>query len=228
MIAHDYLFTRNLRLKTEVYYQYLFDVPVNRESDNFWFLNGGEALDSWCGEDSLVNKGTGENYGIELTLEKFFHENYYFLVTTSLFNSTCKASDGKERNTVYNGNFVINILGGYEMFFNKKNSLDFNVRLVYAGGRRYTPYIMSEDPEVLYEEDNDHAFSSQFPNYFRLDARIGYMHYGKRATYEFALDIANLTDHDNLYYKYYDEQENEFTDEYQQGIFPIGLIRINF
>jgi hypothetical protein len=228
VIAHDYLFTRNLRLKTEAYYQYLYDVPVKRESDNFWFLNGGEALDSWCGEDSLVNKGTGENYGIELTLEKFFHENYYFLVNTSLFNSICRASDGKERNTVYNGNFVVNLLGGYEMFFNKKNSLDFNIRLVYAGGRRYTPYVMSEDPEVLYEEDDDHAFSSRFPNYFRLDARIGYMHYGKRATYEFALDIANLTDHDNLYYRYYDEQENEFTDEYQQGIFPMGLIRINF
>ena len=228
VIAHDYSFTQHLRLKTEIYYQYLFDVPVKQKSDNFWLLNGGEAMDGWCTEDSLVNKGTGENYGIELTLEKFFHENYYFLITTSLFNSTCKASDGKKRNTVYNGHFVINALGGYEMFFNQKNSLDFNVRLVYAGGRRYTPYIMSEDPEVLYEEDDENAFSSQFPNYFRLDARIGFMHYGRKATYEFALDIANLTDHDNLYFRYFDEQEKRFTDEYQQGIFPMGLIRINF
>jgi hypothetical protein len=228
VVAHDYSLTKQLRLKTEVYYQYLFDVPVRQKADNFWLLNGGEALSGWCTEDSLVNNGTGENYGIELTLEKFLHENYYFLVTTSLFNSTCKAGDGKRRNTIYNGNFVINTLGGYEIFLNKKNSLNFNTRFVYAGGRRYTPYILSEDPEVLYEEDEENAYSSQFPNYFRFDMRIGYMHYGKKATIEYALDITNLTNHDNLYFRYYDEKENKFYDEYQQGIFPMGLIRINF
>ena len=228
VIAHDYSLTQQLRLKTEIYYQHLFDIPVKQKTDNFWLLNTGEALEGWCTEDSLVNKGTGENYGIELTLEKFLHENYYFLITTSFFNSTCKASDGKKRNTVYNGNFVLNALGGYEMLLNKKSSLNFNVRFAYAGGRRYTPYIRSDDPEILYEHDDENAYSSQFPNYFRVDARIGYMHYGRKATYEFALDIANLTNHDNLYYKYYDEEENKFYDEYQQGIFPMGLIRINF
>lgn len=228
IVAHDYSFTKQLRLKTEVYYQHLFNVPVRQKPDCFWLLNGGEALDGWCEEDSLVNKGTGENYGIEFTLEKFLHNNYYFLVTTSLFNSTCKASDSKKRNTIYNGNFVINALGGYEMFINKKNSLNFNARVVYAGGRRYTPYILSDDPEVLYEEDEENEYKLKFPNYFRFDLRIGYMHYGKRATIEYALDITNLTNHDNLYFRYWDEDENKFYDEYQQGIFPMGLIRINF
>ncbi len=37
--------------------------------------------------DSLVNDGTGVNYGIELTIEKFMNRNYFFLVTASLFNS---------------------------------------------------------------------------------------------------------------------------------------------
>jgi hypothetical protein len=54
------------------------------------------------------------------------------------------------------------------------------------------------------------------------------MHYGRKATYEFAFDITNLTNHENLYFRYFDESSKTFEDEYQQGIFPIGLIRINF
>jgi hypothetical protein len=228
VLGHDYSITPQLRLKTEIYYQYLFDVPVKREADYFWLLNWGEGLSNWCGEDSLVNKGTGENYGIELTFEKFFDKNYYFLFTTSLFNSTSKASDGIKRNTIFNGKFVINVLGGYELFLNQKNSLNFNIRLAYAGGRRYSPYILSEDPDKTYETDTENAYSLQLPNYFRTDARIGYMHYGRKATYEFAFDITNLTNHENLYFRYFDESSKTFEDEYQQGIFPIGLIRINF
>jgi hypothetical protein len=228
VLGHDYSITPQLRLKTEIYYQYLFNIPVKRESDYFWLLNEGEGLNDWCTEDSLVNKGTGENYGIEFTFEKFLHKNYYFLFTASLFNSTSKASDGIKRNTVFNGKFVINALGGYELFFNKNNSLNFNLRLAYAGGRRYSPYILSEDPDKLYEMDYDNAYSSQLPNYFRADARIGYMHYGRKATYEFAFDIANFTNHENLYFRYFDESLKTFENEYQQGIFPIGLIRINF
>lgn len=228
VLGHDYAFTQQLRLKTEIYYQYLFNVPVRQEADYFWLLNGGEGLSDWCTEDSLVNKGTGENYGVELTFEKFLHNNYYFLFTASLFNSTSKASDGIKRNTVFNGKFVINALGGYELSLNQKNSLNFNLRLAYAGGRRYSPLIISEDPDKLYERDYDNAYSSQLPNYFRADARIGYMHYGKKATYEFAFDIANVTNHENLYFRYYDESSKTIENEYQQGIFPIGLIRINF
>ncbi len=228
VLGHDYSISQQLRFKTEIYYQYLFNVPVKREADYFWLLNEGEGLSGWCTEDSLVNNGTGENYGIEFTFEKFLHKNYYFLFTASLFNSTSKASDGIKRNTVFNGKFVINALGGYELFFNKKNSLNFNLRLAYAGGRRYSPYILSDDPDKLYETDYNNAYSSQLPNYFRADARIGYMHYGRKATYEFAFDIANFTNHENLYFRYFDESSKTFEDEYQQGIFPIGLIRINF
>ena len=47
--------------------------------------------------DSLLNEGTGQNYGIELTFEKFLGNNYYFLFTSSLFESTYKGSDGIKR-----------------------------------------------------------------------------------------------------------------------------------
>ncbi len=65
-------------------------------------------------QDSLVNNGTGRNYGVELTVERFFHESYYFLVTTSLFDSRYKGSDGISRNTAFNTRYVLNALAGKE------------------------------------------------------------------------------------------------------------------
>ena len=65
-------------------------------------------------EDSLVNSGTGRNYGVELTIEKFFSDGYYGLFTSSLYDSKYTASDGVERNTAFNGKYVLNILFGKE------------------------------------------------------------------------------------------------------------------
>src|SRR5690606_40225300 len=48
-------------------------------------------------QDSLVNSGTGRNYGIELTLERFFNKGYYFLITSSIFDSQYAGSDGIEQ-----------------------------------------------------------------------------------------------------------------------------------
>jgi len=62
----------------------------------------------------MHNKGTGENYGIELTIEKFFSKNYFILFTNSLYNSTYQGSNGITRNTDYNGFYTSNVLGGWE------------------------------------------------------------------------------------------------------------------
>ncbi|MFX5517658.1 hypothetical protein ABTD52_18095, partial [Acinetobacter baumannii] len=50
----------------------------------------------------LVNKGTGKNYGVELTIEKFLSKGFYILTTGSIFKSVYKGSDGIERNTTFN------------------------------------------------------------------------------------------------------------------------------
>jgi len=43
------------------------------------------------------------------------------LLTASLYDSKYTASDGRERNTVFNGNYVLNVLGGYELQLKRKN-----------------------------------------------------------------------------------------------------------
>ena len=75
VLGYDQRIGRNMRVKAEVYYQHLYNVPVFLAPDDYESVlnaRGGYTT------DYLVNEGTGENYGIELTLEKFFSDNYYF------------------------------------------------------------------------------------------------------------------------------------------------------
>lgn len=93
--------------------------------------------------DTLLNDGTGRNAGIDLTLEKFLTKQYYYLVTISLFDSKYKGGDGIERNTRFNSNYVVNILGGKEWTIRKKNILGINLKASLTGGECYIP-----DPDI--------------------------------------------------------------------------------
>jgi hypothetical protein len=68
VLGYDRMLTDNMRLKVESYYQYISQAPVEQQVSSFSMLNAGADF-TMPEEDSLVNKGKGRNYGIELTLE---------------------------------------------------------------------------------------------------------------------------------------------------------------
>ncbi len=228
VLSYDWSITSNFRLKMETYYQLLFDVPVEEKESYVSLINEGAGF-YLARIDSLVNRGTGKNYGIEFTLEKFLNRNYYFLITTSLFNSRYRGSDNIERNTVYNGNYVVNALAGYEYIINNRSSLQFNIKLVTAGGRRIIPLDEARSMEkkesvYIYER----AYEPQVPSYFRLDGRISYLRHSKRITQEWAVDLTNITDQKNEYERFYNSMTGRITTMYQQEFLILGFYRINF
>lgn len=228
VLAYDFLINKDLRLKLETYYQHLYNIPVEVNSSTYSTINYGTKffLDR---VDSLQNAGTGENYGVELTFEKFLSNNYYFLLTTSVFNSKYTASDNVVRNTAYNGNYVVNFLSGYTFDINANNSLSVDFKLVIAGNKRYIPVdlAMSEllGSEVL---DYSQAFEAQYDPYFRLDGRISYQVNLNKMNAEFAFDVQNLTSKENILMQSYDPNTNSIRTDYQLGLFYVFLIRVQF
>jgi hypothetical protein len=220
-------------MKTELYYQAITHVPVERESSSFSALNAGADFEFPTDKFDLVNEGTGENYGLELTLERFFSKGYYGLLTASVFESTYEGSDGIERNTAFNNQYVFNMLGGKEFKVGKakKNAVTLDFRVAYGGGRYYTPVDLEESmkqgTEVLMA---DLAFSEQVDPYFRLDTKIGFMlnSSNKKFSQQFFLDFQNLTNHDNVFARRYNEVTNEINTVYQTGFFPDILYRVQF
>jgi hypothetical protein len=228
VLGYDLNINKDLRIKLESYYQHIFNVPVEQRSTSFSILNTG----AYWGPnttDSLVNNGTGYNYGLELTLEKFFSKSYYYLFTCSLFDSKYKGSDGVLRNTAFNGKFVLNCLLGKEFQLGNRKVLAFDFKATYAGGIRYTP-IDTEASKLKGEEvrfDNL-AFSKQFPNFLKIDAKVGFRLNGRKVTQEWQFYVENVTNHKNFLNQTYNVKNQEERTLYQLGFFPMVLYRINF
>ncbi|MFN8230963.1 MAG: TonB-dependent receptor [Bacteroidia bacterium] len=228
IVAYDINFAQNFRLKTEFYYQYIFNAPVKNTPDYFSVLNLGADFTS-PNITNLVSKGTGYNYGLEITLEKFYSKGYYFLFTTSLFESKYKGSDNVLRNTAFNGNYVFNLLGGKEFKLNDKYILIIDVRSTYAGGKRYVPINLNASILAKDEiRDGTHAYENKYPDYFRIDVKPGFRLNFKNTTHEFSVDVQNLTQNNNVFQQVYDINSQKINTTYQLKFFVLPQYRILF
>ncbi len=228
VLGYDKLFNENTRFKTEIYYQSLYDIPVSEALTEYSIINSGDEFGGLF-PDSLVNDGTGTNYGVEFTIEKFLSQGYYFLATVSLFESKYKGYSQTLRNTAFNGNYVFNILGGYEFNTGKHSLITIDAKTVYAGGKRYVPIDIAESIESnTTEYDWSKAYNDKFEDYFRIDLRIGFKINGKKLNQEWALDLQNITNYKNIYSQSYNPRTHDTSYDYQTGFYPMFLYRIQF
>ncbi|MCF8465290.1 MAG: carboxypeptidase-like regulatory domain-containing protein [Flavobacteriales bacterium] len=229
IVGYDWTIIPKLRLKLEGYYQYLYKIPIEPTPSYFSMANAGASIGDVQVSDSLVNKGTGENIGIELTIEKFFDRGYYFLLTGSLYNSTYKGSDGVRRNTAFNGNYNLSALGGYEFKISKKNTLAFDSKITWTGGARYVPIDI--DASVAQQEtvrDYSRAYEAKYKDYFRMDLKATIVFNGKRASHSLALDFQNVTNTKNIFSQIFNSDTGQLETKYQLGFLPLVYYRVEF
>lgn len=236
VMGYDFNINKNFRLKLETYYQYLWDIPVYQVPSGVSLANQGATFVRFFPLYALENKGTGQNYGFEFTLEKFFSKHYFFLWSTSVFDSKYTGSNGKTYNTDFNGNYVTNLLAGveYAVGKSKKNTLGGGTKITYDGGRRYSPADVAASSkiyEVVPQEDKINSL--QFPNYFRFDIRVNYKVNNKKVTHEIALDLVNVLNIKNvLALSYSPDPKNPSADplvkNYQLGRLPLLYYKIDF
>lgn len=231
VLGYDLQPIKDWRIKTEVYYQSLFNVPVTSYSSSYSILNTGSTYKSDT-TSSLVNNGTGRNYGVELTIEKFFSKGFYALFTSSIYSSKYTGSDGVERNTAFNSKYVFNILAGKEWKISSdgRNKFAFDVKFTNAGGRYYTPIDLATSQTAGHQVDSKDAYSTNYPNYFRLDLKAGYTFNSshKKISQSISLDFQNLTNHKNVFGYSFNNQKNSVNTTYQLGIFPNLVYKFQF
>ncbi len=159
-VEYSIQLNENTRFKIEPYYQYMFDVPVIKDS---YFSLQNLDLD-WFFNEALVNDGTGTNIGIDFTLERFLTKGFYYLATASFFDSNYEGGDGVSRNSMFDRNYIVNFLAGkeWQVGNDKMNTLGVNGRFSFMGGDRYSPLLEQESiaaEELVY--DYSRAFEEQ-------------------------------------------------------------------
>jgi carboxypeptidase-like protein len=231
VVAYDRKIGDNMRLKAEAYYQYLYDVPVEADSaSNGSIVNVADIWDI-LGTGAANNNGTARNYGLDLTIERFFNTGYYFMFTGSLFDSKYTAQNGKNYNTRYNSNYQLNLLGGKEFKVGKtkKNIIGINGKVLFAGGNRQTPIDLEasiEAGEGIWRDDQ--FLEDQAPAYFRFDIGLSYKINKKRMTHTIGIDVQNVTNRLNVDVSVFNPNTNKIENYYQTGLFPNFNYRIEF
>lgn len=233
VLGYDFTPAGDWRVKSEVYYQSLSNVPVTIQPGSYSMLNAGASF-APVEVGYLTNKGTGTNYGFELTLEKFFSKGYYGMLTGSVYESKYTGSNAIEYNTAFNGNYVYNVLAGKEIKTGKtkRNALSFDLKFTQAGGRYYTPVdqqaSQATGQEVL--KGDAYAFSEKHPDFLRLDLKAGFTinSTSRKLSQSIFFDVQNVTNHKNVFAQRYNALTGTINTAYQIGIFPNFLYRVQF
>jgi hypothetical protein len=227
VLSYNYKLAKNMQLKTELYYQQLFNVPVSvQPGSTFSTLN---IIDGYVLEP-MVNKGRGKNYGAEISLERYLQKDFYFMLTNSFYQSKYTALDAVERNSRFNGNYLATFIAGKDFVkASQRKTYGINVKTIYAGGLRTTPIDYAASLAAGYAVYNNAAANSlQNPAYFRTDIRFSVKWNKKHLTSTLSLDIQNLTNRLNVYNQSYDETKNQIVTNYQLGILPILNYKVEF
>lgn len=187
--------TNLTQLRVEMYYQHLYHLPVAKDINSTYSpLNDRDGY----AKTALVSEGLGRNYGIDVSVDKYFQHNFFLLLGGSLYRSQYQPLNGKWYDTRYNGKFNLSLMGGKEFAIGKKSVLEVGGRGVYSGGLRYSPVDSVATliaGQLISKEDA--PFSLKVPNYMRIDVRVACRWNGQKVAHILALDVQNLTNRVN-------------------------------
>lgn len=232
VLGYDYSIRKDLRIKTEIYYQHLYDVAIEKDPNSVEsILNTLDVWDILEGNTETITDGLGRNYGIDLTLEKNFSQGYYFLLSGSLFDSKFRNAGGRWYNTRFNSQYQLNILSGKEFVSgkNKNRIFGLNGKMVLNGGNRVTPIDLAASADRGYTvRDKQQFLAESVGKYYRFDAGVSYKIIRKNTTHAIMLDIQNITNHLNHLSNYYIPSTGEIGYDDHTGLFPVLNYRIEF
>jgi len=227
VLAYNYRIGKHLHMRTEAYYQDLYDIPAHPfppyfSSQNFDYGFEGNILTSY---------GSGYNTGVEVSLERYMDNGFHFLLNGTVYDSKYRTKPGVLLNTKYNGSYAANGLIGKEFKIgrNKQHTLGISSRYILTGGMRYLPI----DKEASMAAGTtirswDQGFSEKLSDYFRIDLMIKFRRNRPRYAGEWSIDMMNVLNRQNQLSEYWDSSANAFRAEVQNPFILIASYRIQF
>jgi hypothetical protein len=218
----------NWNVKVEAYYQWLFSIPVSALVKNsFSLLN----QDDDYAIAALNNRGSGKNYGIEITLERYLSDRFYMLSSLSLYESAYLPSDKIWRSTRFNSNSTFTFLMGKEWNLKGKRTSTFSIdcKMIYAGGVRVTPIDLAKSiAQKTTVLDNTRIYEDKLSNILRVDLQTEWkVQYGKK-TGSLIAGVQNLFNRKNPVSQSYDPVTKQIKYNYLLGLIPVVGYKVDF
>lgn len=231
VLAYDVSLPYKIHFKAEVYYQYLYHIPVEQDSNTGFSVINTQNVYALYGTKPLISTGTGQNYGIDLVLERPFADNYYVLLTGSLYKSTYTTYKEETYRSHFDRTYQLNIVAGKEFYLDKKKHslIGVNGKVMYSGGQRESPIdipLSITEGKTIYTQGQ--YYTLQDPYYFRIDGGLYYKQNNRKATHIIELNVQNVTNRRNFSYTYFDTRTNRVKNVLETGLIPAISYRIEF
>jgi hypothetical protein len=209
-----------------------FNVEAYYKTQNNLTVYNESGMDEETSEEieslgDLIMAGEGYSFGYEVSLQKpegFASGGISFSQGWSVFK------DGPNKAYFPNWHQPYALKGDLSFnWFEKNYFLRTSFQLKWASGMPYTPYMGYLAEFGVDERFPGYETMSPLGNrnailqtpYFRLDAKL--IDWGKKDKWNFSFTILNLTDHQNLFYTFYNTDQNPPKEEkiYQFPFFPL-------
>ncbi len=228
VLGYEQLLAEDVQFKAEVYYQHLYDQPVeNKPGSSFWLGN----MTEWFTTKDLVNQGRGYNLGAELGVEKFFTRGWHGLATASVFQSRYRALDGTWYNARFGLGAVGNVLVGKEWKVgaeDKNKVVLTGLRYSVQGGQWRTPIDEQASVEAGYQQEGEPPMSVKGDPIHKLDIVVAYRVGGPRVSHEIKADVQNVLNARTPVQYYYDARTGSLKTVDQLAILPVLQYTLRF
>lgn len=226
--GYEQQLAEDIQLKAEVYYQHLYDLPVENDPTSAFTVNN---MSEWFTNKPLMNEGTGYNRGVELSVEKFFTRGYHYMVTASYSESKYKALDGKWHNSRFNLGPVGNVLAGKEWKLGpegKDRTLMAGFRYSVQGGQYYTPIDLAASIAADSEKEGSPVWSEKASAIHKFDIVASYRVGRPKVSHEFKLDVQNVLNAATPVYYFYDSRTSTIKSVPQLAMLPVMQYTLRF
>lgn len=228
VLGYEQLLAEDVQFKAEVYYQHLYDQPVeNKPGSSFWLGN----MTEWFTTKDLVNQGRGNNLGAELGVEKFFTRGWHGLATASVFQSRYRALNGTWYNARFGLGAVGNVLVGKEWKVgaeDKNKVVLTGLRYSMQGGQWRTPIDVQASSEAGYQQEGEPPMSVKGDPIHKLDMVVAYRVGGPRVSHEIKADVQNVLNACTPVQYYYDARTGSLKSVDQLAILPVLQYTLRF
>ena len=226
IIGVEQLLTESTQLTLEVYQKDYNNLPMDTNQPGIQLLD--EIYNTqgfYFNTQELVDGGIAQTKGVELTIQKKLAKDLYGLIGASYFHAKYKGLDNTWRDRIYDNRFTFSIQGGY-----KPNYFwEFSMRWIYAGGRPYTPFNITESEKLNRGILDETAINSErYEAYHSLNLRIDKRFAFSGTNLVIYISVWNVYDRKNIATIYWDQSENKPDVVYQWGMLPIFGVEYEF
>ena len=202
VLGGEHVFGQALSVRVEAFAKTYHDYPVDPSNPYSTLANlGGSIVPTFFGS-KLVSAGKGYARGFEISAEKPLRRRLSWSVVYSYSVVKYQALDGVMRNGDFDFRHSLSLVALYRL----SSSWELGLKWRFAGGQPYTPF----DMQMSVLRDNSYFDMTKintlrYPAYHRLDIRVEKSFAFKKWSLSGYLDIQNVYDRRNVYYKYWDD-----------------------